>query len=777
MSEWLRKSFVLCSLFVVLGIVIPGCESGSSSNGTSGGNNQTNGKNQLAVNDDPDSNLVAQAKVSDGSSFSVFGEKNGDGDVEQVSQIDLILDDGESLTLELDDNERPVLVDGGEAQTTFSYDDDTATVQAEVDDTNGTSVLEGDVTAQSSAKVAGRRLRATPESLCERLENAQGVLSNLFPCETDNSGDDEVSCQGIAPRVKNVIDRFCSSQADVVAQIDSNLSDAPKEIPLGVKGFFTTRPRDGGATVVLVATVFGGAKPIETIVWGLSDGPDAPVENLPGGVAVGDVGPTGTHTFKVTVTDAKGDTATHEVEVGEARRPVINVVADPPSAAPGDEVFFTVESEVDIPEDVLANIKWRFGDGSETIGAEASHVFDEGGAFVVMALLRGDGRRETASTVVRVGEDLECWEGCQTRAEQVFFECDFNVGDDANCSARSNAVLTQCLAERCTEELDCGFHCQRFSAKVRRQCMASGGNRRLCAAAGRAARMYCTLEQCDEEPNCPDICKDDQDLFVDECLESEDRGVDCEVAAVEAVDQCVIEECNADFECEDDCADQSDRLFDSCSDSGASFDECAARSRRSFEDCVFEQCDVEFDCESVCEDQRDQIIFECEDAGIDPQICRQDARDFVDFCLFEHCGVDGGFEPLDDDLDPIDPDDFGGDSLEECKELCRQDADEARAICRDTGGTAGECGSLSDFILQDCIAVFCEGGDPAGDDPFGDDPFGDDPFGDDPFGDDPFGDDPFGDGPFGDDPFGDDFPPPPPGDDPFGDDPPPPPGP
>lgn len=771
----LRRCAGLGLLMVMLGITVPGCDSGSpgGGDGTSNGGSQNDGKTQLAVNDDPNSDLVAQAKVSDGSSFSVFGDKTGDGDVEQVSQIDVTLEDGESLTLELDDQERPVLVDGTESTTTFSYDDDTATVQAEVDDSSGSAILEGDVTNQPAAKVAGRRFRATPESLCERLKNAQGVLGNLFTCDPDDAatGDDS-NCRGKAPQVLGVIERFCSAQAEVVDQVDANLSDKPKEIPLGVKGFFTTRPRDGGATVVLVATVFGGVKPIESVVWELTNGPEAPVENLPGGVAVGDIGQDGTHTFKVTATDAAGNNSTHEVQVGDARRPVINVVADPPNAAPGVEVSFSVESNVEIPADVLSNIKWRFGDGTEAVGGEVAHTFDEDGAFVVMALLRGDNRRETASTVVRVGADLECWEGCQTDAEQVFFECDFNNVGDANCAARSHAVLAQCLAERCSEELDCEFHCHRFGAKVRRQCMASGGNRRLCAAAGRAARMYCTFEQCDEEADCEQFCVDDFDLFVDECLEGNSSDENCETVAEDLIDHCIAEECGADFECEDNCADQADRLFDACNDSGASFDECAARSRRSFEDCVLNQCDGAFDCGAVCEDQRDQIIGECEADGVDPQICRQEARDFVDHCLFQNCGVHGDQGPIDGDIDPIDPNDFGGDSLEECKELCRQDADEARKMCRDTGGTAGECGSLGDFILQDCVAVFCEGGDPAGDDPFGDDPFGDDPFGDDPFGDDPFGDDPFGD-----DPFGGDFPPPPPGDDPFGDDPPPPPGP
>ncbi len=766
MLELLRNSTMFGLMIVALGIAIPGCENGSNSDGSGGGSNQTDAKNQLAVNDDPNSNLVAQAKVSDGSSFSVFGEKNGDGDVEQVSQIDMVLEGGESLTLELDDNGRPVLVDGGESKTTFSYDDDTATVQAEVDDSNGTSILEGDVTVQASAKIVGRRFRATPESLCERLRNSQGVLENLFPCESDDSdqaSDDNSSCGGIAPRVKNVIDRFCSAQAEVVTQVDANLSDTPKVIPLGVKGFFTTRPRDGGATVVLVATVFGGVKPIENVDWELSDGPAAPVENLPGGVAVADVGSEGTHTFKVTATDGEGTSATHEVEVGESRRPVINVIADPPNAAPGAEVAFSVESNVDLPADVLANIKWRFGDDTEAVGANVTHSFDEDGAFVVVALLRGGDRRETASTVVRIGADLECWEGCQTRSEQVFFECDFDNNGDANCAARSNAVLTQCLADRCGEELDCEFHCHRFGAKVRRQCMSAGGNRRLCAAAGRAARMYCTFEQCDEDADCEQFCDDDFDLFVDECLEGEDRGVDCEVSAEDSIDECIVEECGADFECEDDCADQADRLFGACSDSGASFDECAARSRRFFEDCAREQCDVEFDCEAVCEDQREQIIAECEADGVDPQICRQDARDFVDHCLFEHCGVAGATVPVDDDIDAIDPNDFGGDSIEECKEQCRQDADLADRECRDTGGTGAECRSLREFILQDCIEVLCENGDPADGDPFGDDPFGDDPFGDDP-----------PPPPPGDDPFGDDPPPPPPGDGPFGDGPPPP---
>lgn len=760
----LRRCTGLALLIVLMGFSVPGCDSGSNGGGgTSNGGSQNDGKTQLAVNDDPNSDLVAQAKVSDGSSFSVFGEKNGDGDVEQVSQIDVTLEDGESLSLELDDQERPVLVEGGESKTTFSYDDDTATVQAEVDDSSGTAILDGDVNSNTtSAKIADRRFRATPESLCERLKNAQGVLSNLFECADDS---DDSNCRGKGPQVLNVIERFCSVQAEVVDQVDANVSDTRKEIPLGVKGFFTTRPRDGGATVVLVATVFGGVKPIERVVWELKSGPDAPVENLPGGVAVGDIGPEGTHTFMVTATDSQGNTATHELEVSEARRPVINIVANPPIAAPGEEVTFSIESNVELPADVLDNVKWRFGDGSESTGAEVTHVYDEGGAFVVMALLRGDNRRETSSTVVRVGDDLECWEACQTDAEQVFFECDFNNPGSANCAARSNAVLTQCLAERCSEELDCEFHCHRFGAKVVRQCMASGGTRGLCAAAGRAARLYCTFEQCDEQADCAQFCKDDFDLFVDECLEGEDRGLDCNAAAEVAIDQCVVDECGAGSECEDECAEQTDRLFDSCNESGASFEECAARSRRWFEDCVHEQCGGEFDCAGVCEDQREQIIRECEADGVDPQICRQDARDFVDFCLFENCGIEGGFDPNGGDINPIDPNDVGGDFLEECKAQCRLDADDARKICRDTGGSASECGPLGDFILRDCVENVCEGSDPTGGDPFGGDPFGDDPFGDGGFGDDPFGGDPFED-PFGGDPFADPF-----GGDPFGDDP------
>ncbi|NOX59088.1 MAG: PKD domain-containing protein [Planctomycetes bacterium] len=740
-----------CALMVLAGAV---CLTGCETPGATGGPNNpgaADGDTQVAVNGDASSDLVAQAKVADGSSFSIFGNKAADGSVEQLGQVDLLLADGESVTLELDDQERPIRIEGSESTTTFSYDDSTATVQAEVVDSAGTSNLDGDVAATQAAKTVGpvQTFNPTAQSLCERLGQSQGVLSNLFPCETDEASDGDSDCRGRGPNVLRVFRQFCEGQAEAVDSIGGNLSDIRKEIPLGVEGFFTTRPRDEGATVILVAVVFGGVKPIQSVVWELTTGPEVPIENLPRGVAVGDVGEEGPYTFTATATDANGNTATTEVVVARGQRLDIEVLADPPVAPTGEEIFFSIESNVEIPDDVLANAKWRFDDGSEATGAEVSHSFAEDGSYVVVVLLRGEGQRETGSTVVRIGGDLECWELCQIEAEQVFFECDAAGRPDVNCAARSRAVLAECVVERCGEELDCDRHCFRYGDKLRRQCIAAGGRPGVCAALSREARGFCAQEQCDEGIDCEAFCEEDFDLFAGDCADDSEATQDCELVAETDVDECVVEECGDDLDCEGGCEDQADRLFGACRDGGASSDECAARSRRFFENCVLDECEGELDCASGCEAQSRQIVKECEAEGFPTPRCRERADEFVGNCLDIHCGIS-----VDDDVidEPVDPDavDELDETPEECADLCFEDGDVVFRNCRTNGGSTGECNLLADATFEDCLAEFCGADGATTDDPLGDDPLGDDPLGDDPFGDDSPGGGSSGDGGPGD---------------------------
>ena len=309
------RARVLCGLtgcLLAIGLLGGGCTDSGTPAAQAGSNADGERAQDLLIsfNEEPGSKLLVSAKTPDGSEIAVFGDKDEQGRIQRISQIDLLLGGGgQTVSVALDERERPLRVEiYDKSEATFAYDVDAGTVRAEVVNSDGAiSVTEvSDPAEQADAGDAEDARTAGRANLCRKLRALRRVLDEFFNC--DAAAADPTLCGGSLERATALLRDLCSLDSVDVDGLATRFGDGPRPMPLGIRPHFTARPGpDGGTTVVLVAVVFGGARPYDQVEWSWLVGPEeVPVENLPAWTAVADLVVPGVYVFRAEVVGGGG---------------------------------------------------------------------------------------------------------------------------------------------------------------------------------------------------------------------------------------------------------------------------------------------------------------------------------------------------------------------------------------------------------------------------------------------------------------------------------------
>ncbi len=679
---------------VILGLVLPGCGGATGSGSGGGSGTDTSGSKELVVsyNDDPSSNLVASAKSEDGTELAIYGEKDANGDLKTVTQIDVAEGAGDDVTsIELDDDERPVHMEvGSSSDATFAYDDDADTVRVEVQESSGATEVDESFDVLSE-EVAGKArpvkgaVKINEESLCKALRASRDVLEEFFDCDPDT----DPTCDKGSARVPKILKELCEERLREVDDLSISLGETPEDIPLGVRAHFTTRgAADSGITVVLIAVAFGGARPMESIVWSQLAGPgEVPIEDLPSGTAIADLLIPGIYTFRVTVTDADGTQVSADIEVApeELPEPVIN--ATPDGAEVGRVITFSGAESSSPGDDPIEFFHWRFGDDHANTGPDVSHAFTEEGEFVVSLLVSTEsGRRATTTKIIHVGEPLDCVDECQIEAENVFLDCLIAGGSEENCAARSHALLQECFEQGCGGSLNCEQHCEEVARDKFNECVAVGNSEAACEDRVFEVMDRCLREQCSRPPECEEDCHHQAEGLFFECREQGKSEEECIGESHTFMRGCVNENCDDARNCEEHCEEQAGRIFEECRHNGGNEEECAGRAHEHIQNCLERDCFNQGDCDQICGDEAERVFHECIADGGSEGHCEGRSGDFFDHCLLERC-----------------------EGPEDCVRVCEDEAHRFFDHCMEAGGTEEECADTIHDFVEICLRETCDG--------------------------------------------------------------------
>ncbi|RJP33375.1 MAG: PKD domain-containing protein [Phycisphaerales bacterium] len=641
-----RPVWGLCaSLAVALAIGL-GCTGGGplTPNGPDGGGDGgTADELLISFNDDQENKLVASAKAGN-AEYAIFGDKDAQGVVEDVSQVDLQLDDGSTVTLEVDEEGRPVRLDSEDGSTaTFSYDSDTGTIRADVVNADGSEAVDEtlddiiDDGGENATRLTGPE---ATRALCEKLSNVRSVLSEFFDCGGDAENE---FCTGPIAEAAQLIDDLCVREAQEVEDLDTDL-DAPRDIPLGIRPFVTVRPApEGGTTAILTATAFGGSRPYESIEWTWIFGPEeVDVQNLPSGVAFADIAGAGTYVFRAEVIDAEGNSASADVEVKGEVLPSIEIRFEPEFPALGQVVTFRVadvESR-DEDEDLVRLVHWQFGDGQQNSGPTVTHAYLEEGEFVVKVLkTTRSGRRATASAVVRVGDDVDCGTACFQQTDGGYLDCLLAGGSDEECGERAREHVEACLRDKCGEAASCEIFCGDQAEAVFDRCLAEGDGADACESVKQEFARQCLEEACGGgDEGCARACDDDVERVLQDCLSTSDDPDACNAQAEQFAHECIEEACGEGRECGGDCEVTARRLFDECRRNGGRDDECGNRARIFADRCFSDKCGERLECDDACESQIGRVFEACKRDGATDAECERMVGGFLQHCIQQTCG-------------------------------------------------------------------------------------------------------------------------------------------
>ncbi len=689
MSAAVLRNLVGGFLLVAIGVGA-GCNGGGGPVTPGGGGGGGQAEDLLIdFNDDPSEKLVASAKASDRVEFAIFGDKDSDGDVEKVSQIDLIVgEDGQTVTVELDEQERPVRMEADDGTaTTFSYDADTGTVRADVVDASGDSTVDEsfDVIAEDEPAPSRSRLGAQ-RALCERMESLRDVLDEFFDC--DDGGGDAAFCDGTIGKAAKALRNFCRVDSTETDDLKTSLGRGPRRVPLGIRPFFTTRPAPGeGTTVILNAVAFGGARPYEKIEWLWLFGPDGvSVQNLPSGVAIADLVLPGDYVFRGEVIDADGDRVSADIEIRSESVPEVFFEWSPQRPDVGRVVTFSAEQRTRDFADEKAFYHWQFGDGEANSGPGVTHAYVEPGEYVVTLLVTTrDGRRATATEVVLVGQGpMDCGQECHDEAERLFLDCLLTGQVEDDCAKKTHDFVEACLGDGCGGISSCEDHCLQQASRAFGECVEEGGSDTECTQLTRDVAERCFREQCAQEGDCDGVCGAEAELAFERCLLEGGSDDQCAGLSSMFAEKCRAEHCGRPDDCERECKEDIGRLFEECRRNGGNEEECAARTRDFAEKCFRERCGEEGNCEQLCEDQIRQIFDQCLFDGGDDEECEHRARVFFEECRQRHCGQENG-----------------------CEQECEERAGQAFGDCLQTGGTDQECSEKIRRIFDQCLFDLC----------------------------------------------------------------------
>lgn len=135
--------------------------------------------------------------------------------------------------------------------------------------------------------------------------------------------------------------------------------------------------------------------------WNFGDGTSSS-----GQIATHEFRAVGTYQVTLTVTDARGATATaiQAVTVAAAAPPTnLAFTISPTEPEPGMTIFFNASAARPAPGRTLVDFFWDFGDGSTASGVTVSHVYTRAGTYTVTLKVTDDARAfETSSQTVSV---------------------------------------------------------------------------------------------------------------------------------------------------------------------------------------------------------------------------------------------------------------------------------------------------------------------------------------------------------------------------------------
>ncbi len=688
-----RSLWGLCgSLFLALAIGL-GCTGGGSltpggPDGGGGGDGGAADELLINFNDDEESKLVASAKAGD-AEYAIFGDKDDAGDVDDVTQLDLQLGDGTTVTLEVDEDGRPVRMESADGSTaTFSYDSDTGTIRADVVSADGTEAVDETLDDIIDDGENANRLTGpeATQALCAQLADVRNVLNEFFDCESE---PDSEFCTGPIADAAQLIDDLCVLEAQEVDDLETSL-ESPRDVPLGIRPFVTVRPApEESTTAILTATAFGGTRPYESVEWAWIFGPEeVEVQNLPAGLAIADLVGEGTYVFRAEVIDADGNSASADIEVKGEVLPSIKINFSPDFPAIGQVVTFSVSDEktrTNADADVRL-LHWQFGDGEQNSGVEVTHAYLEEGEFVVKVLkTTRDGGRATASAVVRVGDDVDCGDACFHEAEGRFLDCLLAGGDDATCGESAKAGVETCLRDECGEAASCEDFCRTETDAVFEGCLSEGGTTEACEEAKHEFARHCFNDACGGgDQGCGMVCEGDVQRVLEDCLATSEDLDGCNAEADAFAQQCIEEACGAGSDCSGECEGKAKRIFDECRRNGGRDDECGNRARLFSDKCFADKCGQRRDCDDACESQVGQVFDSCKRNGATSEECERRVGEFLNHCVKQNCG------------DPRD-----------CGAKCEGRAHDVFKGCMDDSADEPTCLELSFGALQDCQINEC----------------------------------------------------------------------
>ncbi len=663
---------------------------GCSPGGTGGGSDDGTANRVISYNSDPEDDLAATADDGEGGEYAVYGDKDEDGDLTSVDQVDMALADGTTVSVEFDEDGQPVYMtssDGGEA--TFTYDDDSDTVIADVTTADGETAVTETAATDADAAVAAKprpRFNKSQDTVCDNLDQAIAVLESFFACD---SADDNAACDDALADAAEQLKALCATEFSEVGDVETSLGTEAQDIALGVEAFYTVRPASNdGVTLILTSTPFGGTRPYD-VEWSFVAGDStAEVENLPGGAAVVDVFVAGDYIFEVNVTDADGNTVSADIEFSSDTVSFTDILVSSAYPGPGETVMFTAlgaDGPAASDSDRFSYL-WNFGDGASGEGEDVEHAFDESGDYVVVVIGTSEsGERVKGSVVVHVDDEQDCKDVCFDAAKDEYYDCLLAGGTEEDCGPGAQATLQECALAECGEEFDCTKICHVAAQEAYESCTASGLSDADCEQEAVEALDGCLTEQCDEEVDCEELCAAGAEAVYSECLSAGLGEEDCAAFYEQVYVECTETGCDEARGCEEKCGGKAQRGFDECINNGGSELECGARARKLVESCLDDKCGGSGDCAELCGSEAHRVYDQCVAEGNAEEDCAEKTDDFYMTCQSEHCDEGPG----------------------DCEEECGAMADAMISECLSLGGTEDDCIFAAEDDFLACLEDHC----------------------------------------------------------------------
>ena len=271
---------------------------------------------KVTINTDPNDPVYARAQSPNGTEFVVYADKDDDGKVISVNQLDTKTTDGPLVKTAFDDKGQPGHAESEDgSKATIAYDD--TLVKIEVTDPDGNPSTDQFNTGSSTAKLGAAILQAAQAGddrlLCGILDASSQLLLDIFDC----AGRTNVTiCSGSIPAAALESENFCKYLQQEVAASEFGGTVRAALLPFGVGIVaFPEITEQEELSVELAAAGFGGKEPY-SFSWSIASGPVSPtIANAGSQFASVLFTVPGTYVIRMTVTGADGEIATDSREV------------------------------------------------------------------------------------------------------------------------------------------------------------------------------------------------------------------------------------------------------------------------------------------------------------------------------------------------------------------------------------------------------------------------------------------------------------------------------